>query len=95
MRSRPRATTDNSPFANLTNAIHTGVLRDIVKDRAALREHWIPLSALLRRLQLDQPLEELRSRVVDLRAALQQGDEEQAELELEFVEGILHKMLDG
>jgi hypothetical protein len=80
---------------SMNNAIHTGVLRDIVKDRAAVGEHWVPVPVLLRRLQLDQPLEEIRNRLGDFRAALQQGDDELAELELEFAEGILRRMLDG
>jgi hypothetical protein len=79
----------------MTNAIHAGVLRDIVKDRAAIGEHWIPVPALLRRLQLDERLEEIRSRLGDAQTALQQGDYEQVELELGFAESILRKMLDG
>jgi hypothetical protein len=79
----------------MTNAIHAGVLRDIVKDRAAIGEHWIPVPALLRRLQLDERLEEIRSRLRDAQTALQQGDYEQVELELEFAEAILRRTLDG
>jgi hypothetical protein len=79
----------------MARAIHTGVLRDIVKDRAAVGEHWIPVPALLRRLQLDQPLEEIRTLLADVRAALQEGDDERAEVELDFVDGILRRMLDG
>jgi hypothetical protein len=79
----------------MTNAIHAGVLRDIVKDRAAIGEHWIPVPALLRRLQLDERLEEIRSRLGDAQKALQQGDYEQVELELGFAESILRRMLDG
>jgi hypothetical protein len=79
----------------MTNAIHAGVLRDIVKDRAAIGEHWIPVPALLRRLQLNERLEEIRSRLGDAQTALQQGDYEQVKLELEFAEAILRRMLDS
>jgi hypothetical protein len=79
----------------MTNAIHTGLLRDIVKDRAAVGEQWIPVPALLRRLQLDERLEEIRSRLGDAQTALQQGDGEQVHLELGFAESILRRMLDG
>jgi hypothetical protein len=79
----------------MTNAIHTGLLRDIVKDRAAAGEHWIPVPALLRRLQLDERLEEIRSRLGDAQTALREGDCEQVKLELEFAESILRRTLDG
>lgn len=79
----------------MTNAIHAGVLREIVKDRAAIGEHWIPVPALLRRLQLDERLEQIRSRLRDAQTALQQRDYEQVELELEFAESILRRTLDG
>jgi hypothetical protein len=78
----------------MAKAIHTGVLRDVVKDRAAIGEHWIPLNALLARLQLDEPLKQMRSLVGDARDAVQRGEDDWADLQLEFVEGLLRPMLD-
>jgi hypothetical protein len=78
----------------MAKAIHTGVLREVVKDQAAVGEHWIPLSALLTRLQLDEPLKQMRSLVGDARDAIQRGEDDWADLQLEFVEGLLRPLLD-
>jgi hypothetical protein len=78
----------------MAKAIHTGVLREVVKDRAALGEHWIPIYVLLRRLQLDEPLEDMRAWARDACTALQRGDAEWAAIQLEFIEGQLGWMLD-
>jgi hypothetical protein len=77
----------------MAKAIHTGVLREVVKDQAAAGEHWVPVPALLRRLRLDEPLEELRTRIRDAQAALQRGDAEWAVIELDFAEVLLRPML--
>jgi hypothetical protein len=73
--------------------IHTGVLREVVKDRAAAGTHWIVLHTLLRRLQLDEPLEEIRSHISEARSALERGDDEWAAMELGFADGLLRGML--
>jgi hypothetical protein len=78
----------------MAQAIHTGVLREVVKDKAAVGEHWIPVSALLARLQLDEPLKQMRSLVGDAREAIQRGEDDWADLQLEFVERLLRPMLD-
>jgi hypothetical protein len=78
----------------MAKAIHTGALREAVKDQAAVGEHWIPVSALLARLQLDEPLKQMRSLVGDARDAIQRGEDDWADLQLEFVEGLLRPMLD-
>jgi phosphoglycerate-specific signal transduction histidine kinase len=66
-----------------------------VKDQAAVGQHWISVSALLRRLQLDEPLEEIRSHIGGARMALEQGDDDWAITQLDFVEGLLRRMLDS
>jgi hypothetical protein len=79
---------------HMERAIPTGLLREVVKDQAAIGEHWISASALLKRLRLDEPLEDIRSLVDDARIAVQRGDDDWALLQLDFVEGLVRQMLD-
>jgi hypothetical protein len=73
--------------------IRTGVLREVVKDRAAVGSHWIAVPTLLRGLQLDEPLEAIRSHILDARSALGRGDDEWAAMELGFADEMLRRML--
>lgn len=56
-------------YAGPVREVETGVLREMIKDQAALGRHTIPVPTLLRRLGLDEPLEEARAQ---LRAVLEQ-----------------------
>jgi hypothetical protein len=69
------------------------VLREIVKDQSAVGEHYISIPELLRRLQIDAPLAEVRSRLGWAREAQNRGDEQTAAIELDFVDDLLRRML--
>jgi hypothetical protein len=68
-------------------SIHTGLLRDIVKDQANIGSHYISVDVLLSRLGLAEPLADARASVQDaLRQIEGDGDRDWAIVQLGLVE---------
>jgi hypothetical protein len=61
-------------YARDVREIKTGVLREIVKDQAAGGHSSITAPTLLRRLQLDEPIEQARAFLRDVLAELESDE---------------------
>lgn len=73
--------------------ISTGVLREIVKDQAAVGTHWITVGDLLERLGLSEPLVDARRRIRFALAALESGDLRSAAVELDLADAGFARLL--
>jgi hypothetical protein len=68
------------------------VLREIVRDQAALGENWISMSKLLGRLGLGPPLDEILGIVLAAKQALAEGETCGATASLDLIEFRLRRL---
>jgi hypothetical protein len=74
--------------------VHVGVLREVVKDQAALGRQTIPIGVLLRRLGFAERLEAARSRLSEAAVLLDGGEADSAAEAIAAVDAELTRLLE-